>query len=130
MSAPDGYQKREFVRVNVSLPVRYKFLSPHCEKKDDRVYEGTTANISAGGLLLNGALPGNDWVVDLLLYRVVIGLNLLLPDSEESLKALARVAWVESLTAQGQCAMGLLFKEIERESQDRIVQFIIRSQMP
>lgn len=130
METPEGYQKREFVRVAVDLKARYKFLSPHCDKVDNRVFEGTTSNISAGGLLLKGQLPGNDWVVDLLLYRVVIGLNLLLPDSDVPLKALARVAWIESLTAQGDCSMGLLFKEVERDTQDRIVQFIIRSQMP
>ena len=123
-------ERRDFVRVAVSLPVRYKFLTPGADKRDVGVYDGTTSNISAGGILLRGKIPSNDWLVEMLLQKVVLGINMLLPGTQEPVKALARVAWVEGLTAQAQCSMGLLFKEVSRETQDRIVQFIIRSQMP
>lgn len=130
MGDPGQSDRRDFVRVAVSLPVRYKFLTPGADKRDDTVYDGTTSNISAGGILLRGKIPANDWLVELLLQKVVLGINMLLPGTQDPVKALARVSWVEGLTVQAQCAMGLIFKEISKENQDKIVQFIIRSQMP
>ena len=127
---PDRYQRREFVRVAVELAVRYKFLSASDAPADTRVFEGMTRNVSAGGMLLRGPLPSRDWIADLLLHRIVIGFNLTLPGDSTPLKALARVTWVEALTESNTCAMGLNFKEISRDCQDRMVQFIIRSQMP
>lgn len=124
-----GMERREFVRINVSLPVRYKFLSPGAGKKSDEVFDGTTTNISGGGMLLVGKIPSNDWLGDLLLQRVILGINVLLPDTEEPIKLLARVRWIESLTVQNECAMGLIYKEIKRADQDKIIQLIIRSQM-
>ena len=124
-----GMERREFVRINISLPVRYKFLSPGAQKKSDEMFSGTTTNLSAGGMLLVGKIPSSDWLGDLLLQKVILGINVLLPESQEPLKMLARVRWVESLNAQNECAMGLVFKEIKRSDQDKIVQLIIRSQM-
>lgn len=122
-------ERREFVRINVSLPVRYKFLSPGASKTVDQIFEGNTSNISAGGMLLVGKIPSSDWLEDLLLQKVILGINVLLPESQEPVKLLARVRWIESLTAQNQCSMGLIYKEIKRPDQDKIVQLIIRSQM-
>lgn len=129
MEKSGGMERREFVRINISLPVRYKFLSPGADKKSDDVFNGTTTNLSAGGMLLVGKIPSDDWLGDLLLQRVVLGINVLLPESQEPIKLLARVRWIESLTVQNECAMGLIYKEIKRADQDKIVQLIIRSQM-
>jgi c-di-GMP-binding flagellar brake protein YcgR len=122
-------ERREFVRINVSLPVRYKFLSPGGEKSINEVFSGSTTNISAGGMLMLGKIPSQDYLSDLLLQKVILGINVLLPELEVPLKLLARVRWIESLTAQNECAMGLIYKEIKKADQDKIVQLIIRSQM-
>ena len=123
-------ERREFVRISVQLPVRYKFLSPSANsKKSDEVFTGNTTNISAGGMLLMGQIPSADWLGDLLLQKVVLGINVLIPEVNQPLKLLARVCWIEALNTKNECAMGLMYKEIKREDQDKIVQLIIRSQM-
>jgi len=122
-------ERRDFVRIDLSLPIRYKFLSPSASKRSDIIFDGKTTNISAGGMLLTGKIPSADWLGDLLLQKVILGINVLLPEIPEPIKLLARVQWIESLTAHAECAMGLKYKEIKKEDQDKIVQLIIRSQM-
>jgi c-di-GMP-binding flagellar brake protein YcgR len=126
-------ERREFVRIKVALPVRYKFLSHDFgdEAVASQIHEGSTNNISGGGLLLRGRIPDLQWIPSLLMQRIVIGVNLHFPNDEMPLKALTRVAWIESLEEGTQkCSLGLRFHEIGREDEDRILQYIIRCQMP
>ncbi len=131
---PQGYEseRREFVRVKASLGVRYKFLRQSGDDIDESIYEGVTQNLSGGGLLLTGKIPDIEWIPDLLMQKVVIGVNVMLPDSpEEPIKALTRVAWAEAFEeGAGKCAFGLMFREITKEAQDKIFRFIIKSKMP
>jgi c-di-GMP-binding flagellar brake protein YcgR len=97
----------------------------------DQIYEGTTSNISGGGLLLLGKIPILNWIPDMLMQKIVVGINLLLPAQDTPIKALTRVAWIETVDEKThRCAMGLKFKEITQEDKDRIFKFIIRAQMP
>lgn len=124
-------ERREFVRIRTELPVRYKFLSQDPAFKSDNVFDGVATDLSGGGLLLQGKIPQLDWITGLLMDRIYVGLNLQLEEDDEAIKALTRVAWVESIDEQsGECAMGLRFKEITRDGQDRIFQFVIRSHLP
>lgn len=132
MDQPYEQERREFVRVKLEVPVRYKFLAKdRTEPELGHVYEGTTWNISGGGLLLSGRIPVLSWLPDLLLQKVLIGVNVLLPGSDAPIKALARVAWVETIDEGTQrCGIGLKFREITTADRDMIFQFVIRSQMP
>ena len=124
-------ERREFVRVRAQISVRYKFLSHDPSFECEEVFEGVTSNISGGGLLLVATVPNLDWITGLLMERIVVGVNIVLPDNPAPVKALTRTAWVESLEEKTRrCSIGLRFKEITKESQDRIFQFVIRSQMP
>lgn len=124
-------ERREFVRIKTSLSVRYKFLTHDGEDMEDKIREGTTKNISGGGLLLVGNVPEVSWIPELLMQKIIVGVNVLLPDNPEPVKALTRVAWVEAFEeSTGKCAFGLMFREIVREHQDKIFKFIIKSQMP
>lgn len=124
-------ERREFVRVKTNLSVRYKFLSLTGEDIESKIREGTTRNLSGGGLLLIGGIPDIALIPDLLMERIVVGINLVLPDSGESVKALTRVAWAEAFEeSSDKCALGLKFKEITKEHQDLIFRFIIKSKMP
>ena len=126
-------EKREFVRIRVALPVRYKFLSrdPAFAPNSDEIHEGSTNNISGGGLLLKARIPDLQWLAPLLMERIVLGLNIQLPHDEIPVKALTRVAWIEAVEEGTQKGLlGLRFKEIGQEDQDRILQYIIRCQMP
>jgi len=133
MSSGFESEKREFVRVKVAIPVRYKFLSRDVEFATgiDEIYEGSTANLSGGGILLKARIPDVAWLAPLLTERIVIGVNILLPRDEVPVKALTRVAWIEAIEEDTQkCQLGLRFKEIGQDDLDRILQYIIRCQMP
>jgi c-di-GMP-binding flagellar brake protein YcgR len=133
MSSGFDSERREFVRIRVSLPVRYKFLSHDLDGNPEgsEIYEGSTNNLSGGGLLLKARVPHIQWLPDLLMQKIVIGMNLVLPNDDTAVKALARVTWIEALEEGTQkCQLGLRFKEIAQEDEDRILQYIIRCQMP
>lgn len=123
-------ERREFVRIRVDVPVRYKFLSRTVAMPKDDIFEGTTRDISGSGLLLVGRVPKLEWIPLLLLERIVIGINIMLPSSGTPLKALTRAGWIEAIKeGDERCAMGLKFKEITRESQDDILKYVIKSQL-
>jgi len=132
MTSAFEQERREFVRVKLEIPIRYKFIASYMKDElIEKSYEGFTSNISGAGLLLKGPIPDFDWIPDLLLEKMVIGINMLLPIEVDPIKILVRVAWVEALEEKTRyCTMGLKFKEITREDQDKIFKYIIRSQMP
>ena len=124
-------ERREFVRVRAELPVKYKFLSQDMSVLSDEVLEGSTSNISGGGLLLVGQMPNSDWITGLLMERIIVGVNIFLPGDPDPIKALTRTAWIEALDERVQrCTLGLRFREITKDHVDRIFKFVIRAQMP
>lgn len=132
MAEIPGQERRQFTRLRVEVPLRYKFLSTYMkDSRLDQIYEGITKNISGGGLLLYGTIHDLDWIPDLLTRKMLMGVILSLPDQEEPSKALARVAWIETVDEKThRCNIGLEFKEITAEDKDKIFLFVIRSQLP
>ena len=132
MLQPDAYERREFIRVTTEIPVAYKFFSTTGELEFDDILEGVTSNISRDGMLLQGKHLQKNMAAPLLLGKIVIGVNLFLPNQEDPVKALSRVKWIEAGDEQGadSSLMGLNFKEITKESIDKILKFIISTQMP
>ncbi len=126
----DGFERREFIRVKVKVPVAYKFFSTTGDSPFDEIFEGHTSNISRNGLLLEGQLPEKDMAAPLLLGKLIIGVNLFLPNQEAPVKALTRVKWIEATSDETISCLGLHFKEITKESIDWILKFIISTQMP
>jgi c-di-GMP-binding flagellar brake protein YcgR len=122
-------EKREFVRVNVDVPVRYKFLSKSIRVPDE-IFEGRTGNLSGGGLLLMGRVPHEDLYAHLLTQRVLIGVLVQLPTRQDPIKALCRVAWIEAHQEPGRVAVGLAFREITRDHQDAVFQYVIKRHLP
>lgn len=122
--------RKEFVKVRTEIPVRYKFLSKVADLGDESIYEGATSRISASGFLLIGRIPSVSWIPALLMEKIVIGVNLLLPSLPVPVKALTRVGWVEAIPeGTERCALGLMFKEISKESQDEVLKYMIRAQL-
>ncbi len=131
MDAPKDTQaeRREFVRIAVVLPVRYSFLDTAGQRMGS-LSEGATTNLSASGMLLQGRLGELAWVQELLTQRMAIAVSVVLPTEVEPVKALARAAWIESIDpASRRCNLGLMFREIAREDQDRLFRFVIRAQL-
>ena len=122
--------RREFIRVRAELAVKYKFLSHEAGFGVEEVLEGTTNNLSGGGLLLVGTIPNTDWITGLLMERIVVGVNIFLPNDPEPVKALTRVGWVEAIPeGTDRCALGLMFKEISKDHQDEVLKYMIRAQL-
>ncbi len=123
-------EKKEFVRINTDIPIRYKFLSKSLPLDSEGIFEGTTSNLSGSGLLLMGKIPSISWIPALLTEEILIGVNLLLPSLDLPVKALTRVAWVEAMSKGGdRVALGLKFREISKEHQDEILKYIIKAQI-
>jgi c-di-GMP-binding flagellar brake protein YcgR len=123
-------EKREFVRINTDIPIRYKFLSKSLPLDSEGIFEGTTSNLSGSGLLLVGKIPSISWIPALLTEEILMGINMLLPSLDLPVKALSRVSWVESMTkGSDRCALGLRYKEITKEHQDEILKYIIKAQI-
>jgi c-di-GMP-binding flagellar brake protein YcgR len=120
-------ENREFMRIQTEIPVRYRFLCSHLETPELKVvYEGATANLSGGGILLVGTVPHEQWIPELLMEKILIGVEMQVPDLEDPIRALTRTAWVETVDVDTmKCHLGLKFKEITQRSQDRIFQYII-----
>jgi hypothetical protein len=132
MTTSFDFERRQFIRLPLAVPIRYKFLSREMASKDmEVVYEGMSQNIGAGGLLLRGKLPDAAWLSKLLTRKMYIGINIMLPNAERPVKALSRVIWSSSVQDdQGHVVMGLEFQEITNKDRDLITQYIIRAQMP
>jgi hypothetical protein len=132
MTTSFDFERRQFIRLPLAVPVRYKFLSREMATKDmEVVHEGMTQNIGAGGLLLRGKLPDPAWLSKLLTRKMYVGLNVMLPNAERPVKALSRVIWCSSIQDdQGHVVMGLEYQEIANKDRDLITQYIIRAQMP
>ncbi len=124
-------ENREYLRIKAHLPVRYRFLTEVRQGPELRVvYTGRTENVSGGGILLQGRIPDEAWIPDLLCERVVLGIEIALPDREAPVRALGRVAWVETKDPHTlESHLGVKFREITRLDQDRLFQFVIENQL-
>ena len=124
-------EKRQFVRITSSLPVRYKFLSSSPEFRDETVREGLTDNVGGGGMLLTGQVPGMDWITELLMEKVLVAVSIELPDAGSPVQAIAKVAWLEAVDQNTEvCQLGLTFKEITGDDRDRILNLVIKAHAP
>lgn len=125
-------ERREFVRIRCEVAIRYKFICRHrTDNEMMNIYEGKTTDMSASGLLLNGILPRTDWAADLLLHKIVVGVNIWLPDSIDPVKALTRVAWIETVDEKTlMSCYGLNFREITTVDRDKIFRFVLKEQLP
>ena len=122
--------RKEFVRLHAEFPVRYKFLSKEVEIQEDAIFEGVTARMGGDGLLLHGKIPSFNWIPVLLMGKIHIGVNLLIPSLDTAIKCLCQVAWIEEITEnKDRCSLGLRFLEISKEDQDQVMKYLIRSQV-
>jgi len=121
-------ERREYPRLKHTLVVRYKFLSSTVKDEAmERVCEGVTHNVSLGGMMLVGPIPRLDWLKDLLLGNITIGVNLYFPNSEVPAKVLTRIAWLEAGEENAiNLRMGLRFLEIPPDHRKMLSDFLIR----
>jgi len=131
MTASFEYERREYVRLPLTVPVNYKYLSHAVtDPAIDEVRSGTCRNIGTGGLLLKAVLPNPDWLAMLLTRAMHLGVNIRLPGQAKPVKALCRVAWTSAIETDGTLMIGLSFQEIAQEDRDAVTRYIIKAQMP
>ena len=123
-------ERKGFVKVSVDVPVRYKFLSKTIEVKDKEVHEGHTNNVSGSGLVLIAKIPDGETLTRLLTNELLAGLNILLPSQDETIKALARLTFIEAMPEMpGKCGLSLKFLDMPKENSDQILRYTIRAQI-
>jgi c-di-GMP-binding flagellar brake protein YcgR len=123
-------QRREFVHTNTDIPIRYKFLSKEIELDNEAIFEGTTSNLAGGGCLLVGKIPSFNWIPAILMGKIRLGINMLLPSVDRPVKSLCKVAWIEEIPENRErVVMGLRFEDITKEDQDQVMKYLIRTQM-
>lgn len=122
--------ERKFGRLGVDVDIRYKFIGREKELPQQEVHVGKTRDISSVGLSLECPLPGA-WVLEgLIKGEVFVGLNIILPNRETPIKALARLIWIEVNEKEPQRVVcGLKFVTIDKGEKDDLVRFSIRSQI-
>ncbi len=132
MTEDYDHEKREFIRVSAEIPVKYRFICKHRQDEElEKTYEGKTRNLSGGGLLLEGKIPLLPWVPEMLMNKMKVAVRVELPDADEPVEAVSRVAWIETLDEYTHHShIGLNFKEITKEDRDRIFQYVINSEAP
>ena len=93
--------------------------------------DGTTRDVSGGGVLMDVNVPDPDWIPGLLTERIFLGVELDLPGEDEPVRALTRAAWVQAevQAPDDSCLMGLRFKEITRDDLDRVFKYVIMRQL-
>ncbi len=122
--------KSEFVRLPTDIPIRYKFLCKVMDLDSNQIFEGVTRNMSGEGCLCVGKVPSLNWIPAMLMKKILVGVNVLLPSMDVPIKGLCRVAWVEEMPeGSDRCVMGLRFEDITKENQDEIMKYIIKTQM-
>jgi PilZ domain-containing protein len=121
-------ERREYPRLRFSVPVRYKFISSHVKDPVmDRVCDGVTHNLSMGGMRLEGPIPRLEWLKDLLLGRITVGVNLHFPGNPNPAKVLARLAWLEAAEPDSiNMSFGLRILEIPPDHRKVLSEFLIK----
>jgi c-di-GMP-binding flagellar brake protein YcgR len=125
----NGKERRAYVRLESSLPVRFKVFKEQASK----TYTATTKNISRGGLCLEiqqdsrevlEYLSGTD-------FKISIDLDTLIPQTHTAASGKpawisSRVDWARKATAKNPAMLlGLEFEGVSDEAQKRIHGYIV-----
>jgi c-di-GMP-binding flagellar brake protein YcgR len=125
----NGEERRAYVRLERSLPVRFKIYTEQLSK----IYTGKTKNISQGGLCLEiqqdtRQLLENLSGADL---KVHVDLDTLIPQPSTAVSTKpawinSRVDWSRKPTAKDQAMLiGLEFESVTDEARKRIHDYIV-----
>jgi PilZ domain len=135
--APVDKEQRRSPRVKFTrtdkLLVRYKFLSHSEDYQSDGIFDGAVINLSKGGALYIGPVPGPEWLPALGQGRVLLGINVMVPE-DRPIKALASLRWTRPAKAPAGMPgpvyeLGVRFEQVEPEHRSRLAKFLIGHQL-
>ena len=124
-SRPDHPQRRRHVRVSTQQAVDYWIVDEREKQVGPGHYHGVANDISVDGMQLQGCFPES--LAPAPRFRfVLVCLELSLPNVDERISAIARVAWVSPPVGRSeQSRMGLQFEEITAGGRDKLAEFVI-----
>jgi hypothetical protein len=136
MALMPGNDKRRSARIRFrpseNIEVRYKFLSHLDDFQSDEVFRGAVHNVSKGGALFTGPIPSAEWLPRLGEGRILIGLNLFVPDLKP-IKALASLRWcrpsADRTAVPPRYDLGVQFEQLEPEHRSALAKFLIGVQI-
>lgn len=128
--APADKRKNARIKFRPSdnLEVHYKFLSHLPEFQSPDIFKGLIVNLSKGGALFEGTVPGLEWLPKLGEGQVLIGMNVLCP-GVKPVKALASLRWTKPTPQGGRFELGVQFEQIEPEHRSNLDKFLIGHQI-
>jgi c-di-GMP-binding flagellar brake protein YcgR len=115
-------------RTDDKLEVQYKFLSRLEGFQSQQIFKGTILNLSKGGALFEGGIPGSDWLSKLGEGQILLGMNVQAPGFKP-VKALASFRWARPTTAPDKFEIGVQFEQIEAEHRANLDRFLIGHQI-
>ena len=126
----DGRERRAYVRLDQSLPVRFKIST----EKINKTYTATTKNISQGGICLEIHLDTEELIENLSAAGSNIGIDLdtMLPRppavaSQTPEWVNSRVDWTRKPTDKDPAMLiGLEFEGVTDEARKRIHDYIVK----
>lgn len=136
---PSQEEQRRAARIKFHaadhLEVHYKFLTHLEDYQCDQIFKGVVANLSKGGALFVGPIPGPEWLEHLNTGSVLIGLNIMSP--EDRIKALTSLRWTQpvkaheyGLSQDEPCyELGVRFEQIDPLHRNTLSKFLIGHQM-
>ena len=124
--------KRRAARIRFKaadhLEIQYKFLSKLEQFQSAEIYRGTILNLSKGGALFDGPVPGTDWLPKLGEGEILLGLNILAPGFKP-VKALASLRWTKTGMTATTYEIGVQFEMLEPEHRANLDRFLISHQI-
>jgi c-di-GMP-binding flagellar brake protein YcgR len=125
----NGRERRTYVRLEKSLPVRFKISGKHMNK----IYPATTKNISHGGLCLEVHQNKEELIETLSAkeHKLGIDIDALIPNQDRSVSA--KPVWVDSRVDWAQkpdqknpvLTMGLEFEDLSEENRKKIHDYLV-----
>jgi len=125
----NGSERRNYVRINSEVPVRFKF----CGRDSAKIYAAITKNISHGGMCLEVSQDKDELVAALssLPQGPIVEVAPTLPDSQDG--AVADSAWITSRldwakkpgTNESALLMGMNFIEMADSLRQKIYDFVV-----
>lgn len=128
----DDSDKRRAARIRFKsedrLEVQYKFLSKLEGFQSKDIFRGTILNLSKGGALFEGDVPGPEWLPKLGEGHILLGVNVQAPGFKP-VKALASLRWTKPGSAPNRYEIGVQFEQLEPEHRANLDRFLIGHQI-
>jgi len=110
------------------LEVQYKFLSKLEGFQSTEIFKGTILNLSKGGALFEGGVPGPEWLPKLGEGHILLGINVQAPGFK-AVKAIASLRWTKPGTVKNKYEIGVQFEQLEPEHRANLDRFLIGHQI-